>query len=118
MSNLIKLILFIYWLISADIPKDQWQDYYAVANCESSLVPDAVGDGGKAKGLMQIHFNFWHEWAESISKEFRTKDRHLQEIWSNPIYNMQLALLIQENYSLVRHRDRWEQWSAKPYFNC
>lgn len=104
--------LFVLWLLLAGIPRELWHEYRAVAVCESNMRTDALGDGGRAKGIMQIHYDLWQQWALDESLIDYESD------WTNPIHNIQLAYIIQEKYSIPRHRDRWEQWSAKPYFNC
>lgn len=105
-------LLFLIWCLLAGVPSDLWLEYKAVATCESRLVTDAIGDNGSAKGIMQIHYYLWLDWAidESLVKD--------KNHWTNPIDNIQLAYLIQEKYSIPRNRDRWEQWSAKPTYRC
>lgn len=109
--SILKIVFFI-WLALAGIPEPLHEDFYNVAICESKLDHDAVGDGGLAKGVMQVHFDFWQDWALTISPKYANLD------WNNPVDNLRLTYLIQEKYSLPRQQDRWEQWTAKPYFNC
>lgn len=110
-AMIIKIIVLL-WLIVAGIPPELHQDFIDVATCESRLDYTAIGDGGLAKGIMQVHFDFWHDWAVE-------QDENLAYLeWDNPVHNFQLAYFIQENYSLPRHRDRWDQWSAKPWYDC
>jgi len=107
-----NIILLLFWLLSARIPPELWQEYVVVAQCESRLDYLAVGDNGSAKGLMQIHYDLWLPWAIKQDSEF------VNNKWENPIDNLKLAYIIQENYSIPRHQDRWHQWSAKPNFDC
>ena len=108
----IKTIIVILWLIAAGIPAELHQDFIDVATCESRLDYTAIGDNGSSVGIMQIQWFLWKEWAVE-------QDENLAYLeWDNPVHNFQLAYFIQENYSLPRHRDRWEQWSAKPWYDC
>lgn len=94
----------------AGIPVDQWLDYAAVAKCESDWEFDAVGDGGNARGLFQIHGYPWVAWAQEMG--FSVTHENIDE----PIRNARLAFLINEQYDLIRHGERWVQWSVKPYW--
>jgi len=107
-----QIILLIFWLLNARIPEPLWVEYIAVAQCESHLNPTAVGDGGNSKGLMQIQYHLWLEWALTQDRTFKGNQ------WDNPIDNLRLAYFIQEGYSIPRHKDRWDQWTAKPTFDC
>lgn len=82
----------------------------AVSFCESRHQPAAVGDGGRARGLFQIHwlidncvsiFCGWSGWA--------WRELGIDGLrWDNPVDNAYLARLIYE------HRNRWHNWTCKP----
>lgn len=107
-----ETIILILWLIAAGIPPELHQDFINVATCESHLDHTAIGDNGSAVGIMQIHWYLWYDWAVE-------QDKSLADLqWDNPVDNFRLAYFIQENYDLPRHRDRWSQWSVKPWYDC
>lgn len=47
-------------------PRHEWPTVVRVAYCESRFQPEAVGDGGRAEGLMQIRTDVWHRLARSF----------------------------------------------------
>jgi hypothetical protein len=95
-----------YVLDESMVPEEYHYDYKVVMICESQLDPESIGDGGSAIGLLQIHHDPWVEWATQYGKFDLTR----------PIDNINMAWLIQEEYDIVRHRDRWNQWTVKPSF--
>lgn len=55
---------------------DKWATLYDVANCESELDHNAIGDNGKAKGVLQFHENTFNWLAGKAKvKEFQWLDR-------------------------------------------
>lgn len=114
----------IWYLEEANIPPDMRPDFLTVAACESSFDPDALGDGGMSKGLLQIRWDFWREWANAHSftylldmQDDTTASGYVyfdSNDWNNPIRNLQLGLIINIFYDLPRHGRMWKQWSGHP----
>ena len=98
------------WLEAAEVPAALWPEFLAVAACEGGLEPEPDhGDDGAARGLLQIHWFLWSAWAnENHGRNYGPDD------WADPVLNLELGLLIQEEYSLARGDLRWSQWGSSP----
>ena len=92
-------------LHDAGIPERLWDEFAAVAACESSF--DATAQNGSATGLFQIHGSPWVEWARR-NEHVKVTDLH------DPVQNAALAHAIGQHYDIPRGRGRWNQWQAKP----
>ena len=94
-------------LHDAGVPRELWDEFLAVAACESGMDPTAVGDHGSAEGLFQIHWYVWGPWAHKngYAKAYNPYD---------PVQNARVAYAIGEYYSLPRTGDRWSEWSVDP----
>ena len=69
---------------------------YALAFCESTLNPDAVGDQGDSIGLFQIHKPSWPELTQGVDL-------------FNPVLNAEIA------YQIWKASDQsFKHWSCKP----
>ncbi len=96
---------------AAGVPQELWDDFATVAACESSGdASPPVGDGGQAFGLFQIHWDTWAPWARSLGYGKYTNPE-------SPVENAHLAWMIGKNYSIPRHKDRWDQWSVKRWWD-
>lgn len=114
----------IWYLEEAGVPPSMRPDFLTVAACESAFDSDAVGDGGMSKGLLQIRWDFWREWANVHSytylldmKDDTTESGYVifeSDDWNNPIRNFQLGLVINYFYDMPRHGKFWKQWSGHP----
>lgn len=114
----------IWYLEEANIPPDMRPDFLTVAACESAFDPNALGDGGMSKGLLQIRWDFWREWANTHSytylldmQDTDTASGYVyfdSDDWNNPIRNFQLGLIINVFYDFPRYGKFWKQWSGHP----
>lgn len=116
------------YLVEAGVPETMRTDFLTTAACESAFVHTALGDGGWSKGLLQIRWDFWAEWAdvngyayemgytdtpEEALTYFSTTSEH--EKWDNPVINFQLGLTINYYYDMPRHGRYWVQWTGHPH---
>jgi hypothetical protein len=97
-------------MFEAGVPYELWGDFAAVAACESNFNNGSLGDGGLAKGLYQIHFDFWIGWAHGAGLLLDVSPGD----WQDPVANTRLAYAIGEHYDVAAGRDRFAQWSVKP----
>lgn len=75
-----------------------------VIDCESYHgVVDAVGDGGLAQGIFQVH---WYGWTKGYPEAFTDFEGEP----FNPVDNARLALRIYERSA--EHGDGWFNWSC------
>lgn len=82
----------------------RWYEYHNGVAEEDIWFPSvALGDGGLAVGLFQIH-PLWVDYHHEINGE--TLDR------ADPVENAILARTIND-YDMVRYGHPWEQWSCK-----
>ena len=88
-------------LTAAGWPEELHAEALAVAYCESSWRPGVVGDGGKARGLFQIHASPWFAYAgEDLSA------------WANPVTNARTAWAVYQ-YDIARGYVPWQQWACR-----
>ncbi|GAB4324305.1 MAG: hypothetical protein Kow0010_06120 [Dehalococcoidia bacterium] len=71
-------------LSAAGVPSGWWEDFRAIAWCESSWRRDAVGDGGMSLGIWQL----WRGW-------FPRADLDITH-WADPVTNARAALYVRE----------------------
>lgn len=71
-------------LTAAGVPVEWWEDFRAIAWCESSWRRDAVGDGGMSLGIWQL----WRGW-------FPRADLDITH-WADPVTNARTALYVRE----------------------
>lgn len=71
-------------LAAAGVPGEWWDDFRAIAWCESSWRRDAVGDGGMSLGIWQL----WRGW-------FPRADLDITH-WADPVTNARTALYVRE----------------------
>ncbi len=116
----------IWYMVEAGVPPAMRADFLTVAACESAFDRNALGDGGWSKGLLQIRWDFWADWANVNGYAWElgfasTPDDALNYFkysdWNNPIVNMQLGLTINYMYDMPRHGEYWHQWSGHPHMD-
>lgn len=78
-----------------------------VIYCESRRIPSRIGDDGRAKGLLQIHWvlpeGTWGGW-RWVPEMHKLRNRDIM----SPLVNLRAGLVIYNNFG------GWDAWSCKP----
>lgn len=90
-------------LWAAGWPPELHHQALSVAWCESKFQPRALGDGGKAVSIWQVHRSPWGSYTGSNPEQWRT----------DPIAAARAAYAVYL-YDVDRGYEPWTQWSCKP----
>lgn len=89
-------------LTEAGWPVELHDEALRVAWCESRWETDALGIGGTARGLFQIHLSPWFPYAGEPA-----------ESWADPLVNARVGWAVYQ-YDISRGQPAWTQWTCKP----
>jgi hypothetical protein len=84
---------------AAGIPEEWWWEFAIIADCESRWTPSQVGDGGLAKGLLQIHWYpqaDWRGWFEAALAAGYVSESD-RDLWADPVVNAKVGHFIRVN---------------------
>jgi hypothetical protein len=94
---------------SAGIPSNLRAPLARIAWCESRWRPDAVGDGGLALGLHQVHWGLWFDWALSLGLVTESE----RTLWADAVVNSKVALGV-IRYEQQRGQRIFGNWTCRP----
>lgn len=96
-------------LVVAGWHGEHLEDALAVAECESTLQPHVIGDGGSAMGLFQIH---WCNWTNECLDGFESRYPNplTYREWGKPLNAVHNAYLAR----IIFHRSGWNRWTCQP----